>query len=140
MLKLKWWMRIVGAFYLFLSFAAIVLRLPIQVEGPKGTLAQAAAGVPLANFAVDTWVTYGLDLLVIGAALLVTSRKPDRAKVLIWTVLGLELVRGIGTDVYKIIRGYELSGELIWIAIHSVIIFTGLRFLGWTVGGAGRKD
>ena len=138
--KLKWWMRIVGSFYLFLSFAAIVLRLPIRVEGPKGVLDQATAGNQLANFVVDTWITYGLDLLVIGAALLIASRKPERAKVLILTVIGLELVRGIGADLYKIIRGYELSAEIIWIVIHSVIVLTGLRFLGWRAGKTGRTD
>lgn len=65
MMKLKWWMRIVGVIYLFLSFAAIFLRLPISVEGPKGALAQAAAGDPLANFLVDSWATYGLDFALL---------------------------------------------------------------------------
>lgn len=71
---------------------------------------------------------------------MIASRKPDRAKALIWTVIGLELVRGIGIDVYKIIRGYEFSAELIWIVIHSIIILTGVHFLGWTTGIVGRKD
>ena len=95
MTKLKWWMKVVGAFYLLLSFLIIFLRVPITAEGPKGALAQAAAGDPLANFLVDTWVTYGLDFFVIGTVLLISSRKPDQAKPLIWVVLGLELIRGI---------------------------------------------
>ena len=126
MSKLTWWMRIVGALYLFLFVAATFLRLPIQAEGPKGILDQAAAGDPLARFVVDTWVVLGLELGVIGAALLIGSRVPAKATALVWMVIGGELVWGIGSDIYKLVRGYQWSVPGAWIVIHSVIIVTGL--------------
>ena len=129
MTRLTWWMRIVGALYLFLFVAATFLRLPIRAEGPEGVLDQAAAGEPTARFVVDTWVTLGLELGVIGAALLIASRVPAQAGALVWTVIGSELVWGIGSDLYKIARGYPVTAPGIWFLIHSVIIVTGVLSL-----------
>jgi hypothetical protein len=122
-------MRIVGAFYVFLFVAATFIRLPIRAEGPEGLLDRAAAGDPTANFVVDTWVVLGLELGVIGAALLIGSRVPTKATAVVWMVMGSELVWGIGSDVYKLVRGYPLSVSGPWILIHSVIILTGLLAL-----------
>ena len=122
-------MRVVGALYIFLFVAAAILRLPIQAEGPPGILEHAAAGDPTANFVLDTWVVLGLLLGVIGAALLIASRIPARAIVLVWTVIGSELVWGIGSDLYKLARGYAAPVPIVWILIHSVIILTGIAAL-----------
>lgn len=124
------WMRIVGALYLFLFVAASILRLPIRAEGPPGVLERASAGDATARFVVDTWFTFGLDFAVIGTALIVASRAAEQAGVLVWTVLGIEAVRGIGVNLYKIARGYQRTPMLVWIVIHAVIIATGLRALG----------
>lgn len=129
MTGLTWWMRIVGAFYLFLSVAAAFLKLPIQVEGPPGVLERAAAGDPTARFVVDTWVVLGLALAAIGVALLVASRTPATARVLVWTVIGNEIIWGIGSDLYKIARGYAVAEPIVWIVMHSAIIFTGWQLL-----------
>ena len=126
MTRLAWWMRIIGALYLFLFVAAVFLRIPIRAEGPEGVLAQAAAGDATARFVVDTWVTLGLELGVIGGALLIASRTPAHARVLVWTVIGSELVWGIGSDLYKLARGYAATVPGIWILIHTVIIVTGI--------------
>ena len=131
MAGLMWWMRIVGGIYLFLCLAAIVLRLPIRAEGPKGLLAQASAGDATARYAVDTWVMLGLYFLVIGASLVVASRRPDQSHALVWTVLGFELA-GILVDVYKLRRGYDSKAPVAWLVIHSAIIGTGLFLLGAT--------
>jgi hypothetical protein len=64
------WMRIVGGLYLFLCVAAIILRLPIRAEGPKGLLDDARAGDATARYAVDTWFMLGLYFLVVGACLI----------------------------------------------------------------------
>ena len=119
-------MRSVGALYLVLFVAATILRVPIRVEGPEGVLERAALGDPTSKFVVDTWVTFGLALGVLGAALLIASRKPAGAQTLAWTVIGNELFCGIGSDVYKILRGYEMTAPAVWIVIHVVIILTGL--------------
>src|SRR5438094_767695 len=129
MTRLTWWMRTVGGFYLLLGVASSVLRLPIRAEGPAGALNLAATGDAMARFTVDTWFTYGLDFVVIGAALLIASRRPAGARALVFTVIALECFRGIGADVYKLARGYAVSPELVWIAIHTIVIASGLLFL-----------
>ena len=138
MTRMTWWMRIVGALYMFLFVAATFIRLPIRAEGPDGVLYQAAAGDPTAKFVVDTWVTLGLELGVIGAALLIASRVPAKAIALVWTVIAGELVWGIGSDLYKIARGYVVTVPSIWILIHSIIILTGILCLRTVQPTAGR--
>ena len=132
MIKLKWWMRIVGVFYLLQFVMMAFVRAPIRALGPEGALAQASTGDPMAIFLVDTWVAFGLEVGVIGAGLLIASRIPDQAKALVWTVIGIELVKGPAYDIYMIARGYELTAFVIWIVIHSVIIVTGLLSLRTT--------
>jgi hypothetical protein len=129
MTPLKWWLRVVGFLYLLMFAVAALLRLPIRAMGPQDALSRAAAGDPTARLLVDTWVTLGLEFLAVGTALLVASRTPDRARALVWTVLGLEVVRGIGTATYMLARGYEPLPHVIWILIHLTVIATGLRSL-----------
>ena len=127
-MNLSWWMRVVGAVYLFLTIAAI-LRLPIRVEGPRGLLAQAKAGDLIARYAVDTWFMLGLYFLVIGTTLLVFSDRPAEARALVWGVLGLELA-GIAVDIHKLQRGYDRKAPITWMLIHAVILASGLYFVG----------
>ncbi len=122
-------MRVVGSFYLLQFVMMVFVRAPIQAIGPKGALALASAGDPLARFLVDTWIAFGLEVGVLGAGLLIFSRKPDQAKALVWTVIGIELVKGPVYDIYMIAREYELTAFVIWIVIHTVIIVTGLYSL-----------
>ena len=129
MTRLGWWMRIVGSFYLLQFVANAIVLAPIRAFGPAGALNEAAAGNPIARFLVDTWVTFGLEVGAIGAALLAFSRAPDQARALIWTVIGIEVTRGIIADVYMISRGINLPGLLVWIVIHTVIIVTGVLTL-----------
>ena len=128
MTSLKWWMRVVGALYVFLFVASAILRLPIRAEGPEGLLDRASAGDATARFVVVVWVTFGLYLGAVGVALLINSRVPEQARALVGTAMGMEFA-GIAADVYKIARGYELAPPVPWMVIHSVIIVTGLLFL-----------
>ena len=125
MTGLKWWMRIVGAVYLLIFVAAVFIKAPISAEGPAGVLTLAASGDATARFVVDTWVTLGLEIGAVGVALLIASRVPERAMVLVWTVCGME-VAGILADIYKLARGYEAKVPVIWILVHLLIIGTGL--------------
>ena len=129
MTRIKWWMRVVGVFYLLQFVMMVFVRAPIQAIGPKGALELASAGDPLASFLVDTWIAFGLEVGVLGAGLLIFSGKPDHAKALVWTVIGIELVKGPAYDIYMIVRGYELTAFVIWIVIHTVIIVTGIYSL-----------
>jgi len=119
-------MRIVGVFYLLQFVMNAFVRAPIRVMVSTDVLARASAGDATARFLVDTWVTFGLEVGVIGAALLIASRMPERARALVWTVIGIDLVRGIVADIYMILRGQHLAPLLIWIGVHSVIIVSGV--------------
>jgi hypothetical protein len=125
---LRWWLRAVGALYVLLFVAAALLRIPVRAEGPAGVLERAAAGDPTARFVVDTWVTLGLELGAVGAALLVASFRVARASALVTVVIYMELA-GIVADIYKVARGQTSPAPFVWVAIHAVIIVTGLRLL-----------
>lgn len=129
MIALAWWMRAVGLLYLLMAFVILIPHVPIRAEGPPGIMDQIAAGNPVARFALDTWIMFGLYIGVVGAALLAFSRTPDTARALTFTVIGLEFFGGIGIDVYKLARGYKRAPPMVWIVIHSVVIVSGLLIL-----------
>ena len=121
------WMRVVGAFYVLQFVAMAIVRAPIRTFGPEGALDQAKAGEPVASFLVDTWLIFGLEVLAVGVCLLVATRHQAWAAGVVWTVIAIELSRGILADSIMIARGIEVAGYLVWIAIHSTVIVTGLR-------------
>lgn len=129
MKSLKWWMRVVGSFYILLFIMASILQLP-----PKTMLAGEGITYQIDNFAhrllVDTWVMFGLELGVIGVALWFASRNPAQNRFFVWVVIGLEVVRGIVDDIYMLIRGYDPAFYIGWIIVHTIIIawaYYGLR-------------
>jgi hypothetical protein len=119
-------MRAVGILYLANFLMMAFVRAPIRSAGPDGALARAATGEPTERFLVDTWIGFGLEVGVIGLALILTSRSPRSAPVLVWTVIGIELARGIAYDLYMLMRGYEPMVFVPWIVIHSAVIVTGV--------------
>jgi hypothetical protein len=125
---LQRWMRIVGGFYvalgLFNTPPVIAARFPAQYPD----LGVAVDSMP-AQALIDVWFMFGLEVAVIGVALLVTARNPARHVALVWTVLALEVVRGIADDVYLLARGYEVMPYVIWLVVHAAIIATGLLAL-----------
>ena len=125
MSKLKLWMQVVGVFYLVQAIVMIVVKAPILTLAPENTLDLAAAGDKMAMFLVDTWIAFGIEVGVIGVALLLASRVPERGRVLAWTVIGIEFLKGPPYDMYMIARGYDPMPFVIWIVIHSVIMLTG---------------
>jgi hypothetical protein len=127
---ITWWLRAVGLLYLFIAVVSIGPRIPIKAEGPPDVLRRAAEGDTLARFVLDTWTMFGLYMGAIGVSLLGASRYPASADALVWTVIALELVGGIGIDIYKLVRGYKRVAPMAWIAIHATVIATGLLVLG----------
>ena len=119
-------------FFYVLLFVGVLTRKPIKTEGPPGVLEQAAAGDPIARFVIDTWMTLGLALFVIGAMLLFCSREPDVAHSLTLTVVALEGAWGIPIDLYKIGRGYNRSVLSLVVGIHVIIVITGVLALRGT--------
>ena len=126
---LRRWMQVVGAFYVIQFVMMAMVRAPIATFGPAGTLDRAAAGDPLAEFVVDTWTIFGLEVLAVGAVLLLATRRGELARGAIYTVLAIEISRGILADMSMIARGIHVGGYLIWIVIHSTVIATGLLAL-----------
>jgi hypothetical protein len=122
---LKLWMRIVGAFYVVMGLfnTPWIIEARLTTQYPNlGVAADSNAARAL----VDTWFMFGLEVMVIGVALLYFSRDPARHIALVWTVIGLEIVRGIVDDLYLIARGYDVAIYSGWIVIHLIIIVTGL--------------
>jgi len=121
MKTLKWWMRIVGSFYILLFILASILQIP-----PKAILSGGGIEFQNTNFThrllVDTWVMFGLELGVIGAALWFASRNPVQHRFFVKVVIGLEVVRGIIDDIYMLIRGYDPVFYIGWIVVHTIII------------------
>ncbi len=123
------WMQIVGAFYVLQFVMMVLVRAPIRTFGPAGTLTKAAAGDSLARFVVDTWTTFGLEVGAVGVMLLIATRRTELAPGVIWTVLAIEVGRGLVADTYMIARGIHVGGYLVWIVIHTVVLVTGLTAL-----------
>jgi hypothetical protein len=47
----------------------------------------------------------------------------------IYTVLAIEISRGLIADTYMIVRGIHVGGYLVWIASHSTVLITGVLAL-----------
>jgi hypothetical protein len=127
MTQLKWWMRLVGGFYIFL---AVLSLPPIRANGFLSVFPELAGQQTTLAFEllIDAWVMFGLELGVIGVMLIVFSRAPLQALSLVYTVIGLEIVRGIVDDIYMIMRGYSVGFYIGFIIIHLLVIITGLAF------------
>jgi len=125
--QLKWWMRLVGGFYIFL---AVMSLPPIRANGFLSVFPELAGQQATLAFEllIDAWVMFGLELGVIGVMLIVFSRAPLQALSLVYTVIGLEIVRGVLDDIYMITRGYSVGFYIGFIAVHLLIIVTGLAF------------
>ena len=136
--RLKWWMRVVGVFYLilgigfvpFINEARLPLMLPTFSAQPNSVEYKAL---------IDWTFVFGLDLLVIGAVLIYASRDPLKNVILSQTVILLELVRGVLDDIYYSSRGYVSVGFYVgFIITHLIIIVTGIVIIRQASAEAGR--
>lgn len=128
--KLKWWFRVVGAFYLLLTAMnlwAIFLGggqiLADTLPAPMNTDALAVRAF------IDAWMVFVFELGVLGAMTLVASREPAKNRIMAWTIVWAEVFRGIVADAIWIARGYSFSSYAIFIVIHLIIIATGVVFV-----------
>jgi len=112
-----------------MAFVSLGPRIPIRAEGPAGIVERAAEGDPVSRFVLDTWTMFGLYMAAVGVSLLVASRDAAVAGPLVWMVMALELIGGIGIDIYKLARGYRRAAPIAWLVIHSAVIVTGFLAL-----------
>jgi hypothetical protein len=129
--KLKWWFRIVGAFYLLLTLMNVYfLFFSGGIQMLTDTLPAPMNADPLAGQAfADAWLVFVFELGVLGAMALVASRDPAKNRIMAWVIIGAEVFRGILADAIWIMRGYDAGSYIVFIAIHLAIALTGIVFL-----------
>lgn len=137
---IKWWLRIVGVLYVLEGggLTAMALSAPetfaeVWSSAPAGTLAEAAVrGIKLAGLpGVLTW-------LLLGVLMLLFSRAPARARVLVIVVAAWELLVWLPVDFIASLNGFEVPRAVTLMAIHLVIGISGALLLRRTANGADR--
>ncbi len=125
MKQLRWWMRIIGVVYLLLFVGMSIIQAPPEAYLSALGVTPDPQGATF-RLLVNTWMALGLEIGVVGVALLVASREPARHTLLVWLVLGMELLRGIVADIFWYLDGVITVGPLIfWLVFHGVIIAWG---------------
>ena len=74
-------------------------------------------------------MVFVFELGVLGGMMVYASRTPGRSRLLVLTVIWAEVLRGIVADALWIGRGYSAASYLPFIAVHLIIIITGVLFL-----------
>ena len=127
MTKTKWWLRIVGGFYIVLALTSLrVLFVDPQMFGTMNPFA--ADPVALKAFA-DAWLIFVLEMGVLGAIMLYAAGQPAHNRILVLTVSLLELVRDAGGDLLWMSRGWPIANYVPFMIVHLNIAGTGLLFL-----------
>lgn len=127
MTKTKWWLRLVGGFYIFLALASLwVLFINPQLFG---SMFPFAADAPSIRAFSDAWLIFVLEMGVLGAMMLYASRDPARNGILVMTVAILEVIRGAGGDVLWMARGWPTTNYIPFMILHLIIAITGIIFL-----------
>jgi hypothetical protein len=128
--KLKWWFRIVGAFYLLLTLMNIWIlflggsrMFADTLPAPMNTDALAAQAFG------DAWMVFVFELGVLGVMALVAAREPTKNRIMAWVIIGAEAFRGVVADAIWITRGYDFISYAVFIVIHLIIIITGVIFV-----------
>jgi len=131
MKALKWWLRIVGFLYLLegggLSIAALFSKDAFAANwasAPVGSLDEVAVrGILVAGLpGVLTWVLLGVMMLIF-------SRFPARAGVLVLTIAAWELLVWLPSDLTGLLNGFSAPRAASLMAIHAVIGISGLLLL-----------
>jgi hypothetical protein len=138
MKPLKWWLRIVGVLYLLegVGLSAMALFEPqmfaeVWSSAPPGTLDEVAVrGMRIAGLpGVLTWA-------LLGAMMLIFSRLPTRAGVLVVIVAAWELLVWLPVDLLASFNGFEVARAVTLMSIHLVIGVSGLVLLRRATKGA----
>ena len=131
MKALTWWLRIVAVLYLLEGVGLTLMAFfdpdrfaSMWASVPVGTLdALAIRGTRMAGLpGVLTWA-------LLGVLLMVYSRVPERAGLLVVVVALWELVVWLPTDLVGLASGFEVPRAVTLIAIHLVIGVAGLLLL-----------
>lgn len=128
--KLKWWLRIVGAFYLLLTSMNVYFLFFGGSQMLADILPAPMNADPLAGQAfADAWLVFVFELGVLGVMSLVASRDLAKNRIMAWVIIWAEVFRGILADAIWITRGYDAGSYIVFIVIHLAIAATGILFL-----------
>jgi hypothetical protein len=122
MKSVQWWMRVVGVLYLFMAGAT----LPFGSGVPR-----ALPGIPFNQQYAQRMEDYqflgGLAFAAIGASLLLASRDPRQNIIIVWTVVFLEILRGLLGDAYLLGRGAPTYSYGVLVLLHLAIMASGIE-------------
>lgn len=128
MKKTKWWLRVVGVFYLLLTLMNLYFLFFSDLNVFRDTLPFPADALAIRAFA-DAWMVFIFELGVLGGMMLYASRQPAKSGILVLTVIMAEVFRGVIADGIWILRGYSAASYIPFIIVHLIIIGTGILFL-----------
>ena len=128
---LKWWLRIVGVLYV-LEGGLLTARALLDRAGFAAMWASAEASA-LDELAIRGAQIAGLPTVMtwalLGVLMLVFSRMPEKARVLVITVALWELLVWIPSDIVGSFYGFTMPRTMTLMAIHVVIGVSGLLLL-----------
>ncbi len=129
--KLKWWLRIVGGFYALLALMNmnLVLFNPSAVSMMLGPTLPFVVTADTTMAFVDGWSPFAFVTLGIATFMLWASRNPRRYLGAVWLLVWLQLLHGVVTDIYLIVRGYSAVAFFSFIVVWIIIIVTGVSFV-----------
>lgn len=127
MTKTKWWLRIVGGFYLLLGGGSLwVLFINPQTFGAMFPFAADNSAIRAFS---DAWLIFVLEMFGLGGLMLYAAQQPARHGSLVLAVAILELLRGAGGDLLWMARGWPMTNYLPFMVVHLIIGVSGLVFL-----------
>lgn len=126
MKKTKWWLILVGSFYLLLGVMSLwVLFVNPQTFGEMFPFS--SDGNSIRAFS-DAWLIFVLEMLGLGGIMIYASKEPARNKILVITVAILELIRGAGGDLLWMSRGWSITNYIPFMVVHLIIAISGFLF------------
>jgi hypothetical protein len=132
MKALKWWLWIVGIFYIVEGGGTALLRLADPEAAAAIWTATGEPGV-LDPIAVQAVLVPGLfaslSWLVLGFLLLYCTRAPERAGALVVAVAALELFAWMPLDIVALSNGWPAARAVTLMLIHLAIAVTGFLAL-----------
>lgn len=126
MKRLKWWFIVVGAFYFLLGIANMFGTF-VNPSFFASNLPY-PADPPIVRAFVHGWSPFAFEIVGLGTFMLWASRNPRRYLGAAWLIVWLELLHGVVDDIYLIANGFSAAGYIPFIAVHLIIIITGILF------------
>jgi hypothetical protein len=129
---LKWWLWVIGIFYVLEGGGLTLLRIADPEQAAAMWTATQEVGVldPIAVQAIlipSLFVT--LSWLVLGILLLYFTRAPARAGVLVVAVVALELFAWMPLDTVTLSYGWSPARSISLLVVHLAIAGTGILAL-----------